>query len=580
MAREKGQIGLNVAVRSKPDKASFDYRTASVERWVQDLPVGNIGETTRLVYEALKEVNRLSISWKERYRFLELLREPVNYAQGALVRRYTGLAFPLPAKTQRIAILAKTLYLEMALGYKTAIEEMLGSSFLSRDNKALTILIHRAVRYLSQALLSCYQTYSPHPEDSWFELHTLYLYAEQKKIYQDAVKDEHNTLMPESSIARVYKQILLLALASPYRLRQGEAESVYAALARWAGHAHIIPYNDPSASDALFVVHMDSDEAPDYQAFNHRDCNSELCRLVDTRQLSHVLLEELEQHTAGPMPRELLHRMIRAWGVAPKRNFARSDKSASLEVVVGVTMLHQALARELGAPELHHKRASYNSKSVVGVSQPTREDVWDIFGSRKMKKDYERYKSMTEPEEQEEKLPELVTQTWQVRNESAGGYRLALDGIQNAKVQVGELLGLRHNDRSANWEIAVVRWLRQGDDGSFEIGTQVLAPQARPVMVRNEKSGGNAADYQYALLLPEIPTIKQPATIITPVLLFTPGNELTVHIPGHDIKLKLGNKLTDSGSFAQFLYTTPELPSRNKEQNKESTEIQSVWDEL
>ena len=121
MAKGKGQIGLSIAERHRPTKESFDFRSASVEQWVETLPVGNVGETARLVYGALHDVNRLDISWKERQRFLEQLRAPISYVQESLVKRYTGMSFPLPPKTQRIAALAQTLYLEMALGYKTAI---------------------------------------------------------------------------------------------------------------------------------------------------------------------------------------------------------------------------------------------------------------------------------------------------------------------------------------------------------------------------------------------------------------------------------------------------------------------------
>lgn len=590
MARQKGQIGLNIAERSRPNKASFDHRSANVEQWVQALPVGNIGETARQVYETLHEVNRFDIPWKERYRFLETLREPVNYVQKALVRRFTGLSFPLQEKTQRIAILARTLYDEMALGYKTAIEDMLGSSFLTRDNKALTVLIHRAIRYLSQSMLICYQTYTPHPKDSWFELHALFLHAEYKKIYQDAIRDDYNTQMPDSSIARVYKQILLLALTSPYRLRQGEAEALYLALARWAGHAHIIPYNAPSAGDALFVVHMDSDEAPDYQVFDHRDCNTELCRLVDTHQLSQVLATELEEKGSesdqAPVNTDLMRRLIRTLGVAPKRSFSRSDSDATIEVLVGSTMLHRALTRELADPRLHSRPSNYNSKEVFGISQESTDDVWDIFSSQKMKTNYEHYMAATASKEKERGThsQKLITETWKIRNESAGGYRLALEQSQQAKVQVGELLGMHHNRESDNWEIGVVRWMRQGSEGELEIGVQALAPQAHPVMVKNEHSGGRAGEYQYALLLPEIPALKQPGSLITPIMLFQPGNELSLHMPGDDVKLKLTHKLQDTGHFVQFLFnhTSKSRQSTHPENKAQSatSHLDSVWDEL
>ncbi|MCW9087914.1 MAG: hypothetical protein OQK54_00075, partial [Gammaproteobacteria bacterium] len=459
MVREKAQIGLKIAERRRPEKGSFDYHRAPLERWMQELPIGNIGETARMIYDALHEVNRLEISWKERQQFLELLREPVNYIQNSLVRRYTSQTFPLQEKSRRVALLAKTLYEEMALGYKTAIEEMLGSSFLTRDSRILTLLIHRAIRYLSKGLLVCYQTYTPHPGDSWFELHTLYLHAEQKNIAQAPVKDEYSTLIPRSSIARVYKQILLLALTSPYRLRQGEAEAVYSALAHWAGHAHIIPYNAPSADHALFVVHLDSDEAPDYKAFDHRDCSDELCRLVDTRQLSLVLIDELKRHENGdrhsPLGAELIYLLIRTWGITPKRNFSRSDRASNIEVVVGTTMLHRVLTHELGDPRFNIKPSSYDSKIVISVSEAHSHDIWDLFSSEKMKRNYEHYQAILKEEERKEKTSPLLKETWQVRNESAGGYRLALEQTQNAKVQVGELLGMHFREESRIWRIGV-----------------------------------------------------------------------------------------------------------------------------
>lgn len=587
MAQGKGQIGFSIAERHNPTKQSFDFRSASVEKWVQALPVGNVGETARLVYGALHEVNRLRISWKERQRFLEQLRQPVHYIQESLTKRYSGMAFPLPAKTQRIASLSQTLYLEMALGYKTAIEEMLGSSFLTRDNKALMEVIHRAVRYLSQAMLTAYQIYAPHPQNSWFELHMLYLHAEYKKLHQMPVGDRYNSAMPESSIARIYMQILLLALSSPYRLRQGCAEQLYDALARWAGHAQIIPYNSPEASVALFVVHMDSDDAPDYQAFNHRDCNSELCRLVDTRQLTHILQDELKHHATatqlGGIAPSLLRQLIRSWGVAPKRHFSRNERESMLEVVVGSSMLHQALAHQLGDESQYAKRSSFESRTIAHISQTASEDVWDIFASSKIQQGYEAYEKQQQSAPKHE--PDLSIQQWQIRNESAGGYRLSLAHDQQSKVQVGELLGLRNPQNNNSWEVGAVRWIRQPGDGALEIGVQVLAPQALPVTVRNLKADGKAAQHQYALLLPDIPVISQPASLITSILLFAPGDEVRLNMPGKEMRVILKEIMQDSGNFVQFRFSAKPEPvvkksvQENHSDRKESG-FGSIWDEL
>ena len=584
MGSNKGQIGLHLAERSKPGKGSFDYRSSATQRWVAELPVGNIGETAKQLFGTLQEVNRLDIAWKDRMAFLELLREPVSYVQASLIRHYTGMSFPLPPKTQRVATLAQTLYSEMALGYKTAIEDMQAGNFLTRDNKALTLLVHRAIRYLSQAVITCYQIYAPHPEHSWLELHRLYLFALEKKIQQDAVHDELNTHMPKTSIARAYKQILLLALASPYRLRQGEAEAIYTVLVRWGGHVEILPYDHPEANEALFVVHTDSDEAPDYQAFNRRNCDSSHCSLVDTRQLSKVLQEEYQQlkeaRSKAPLSAELLFRLICAWGQAPKRQFSRTNRQSTMEVVVGTAMLHHALANELGDAAMQGKRSSFESRVVTPADQP-RDDIWNIFASNKLKKAYETYSQAFESSKADEPKPPvpLQIQHWQLRNESAGGYRLSLGDEQECKVQVGELVGMRPLTSKQAWEIGVVRWLRQSSELGLEIGLQILAPQARPAMVKNEKAGGRAAEFQYALLLPELPSIKQPASIVTPILLFQPGNELLLHIPGHHITLRLEESLQDSGSFIQFRYSYLQDDAQ-QDSTQAARDLDDLWDSL
>lgn len=585
MVSKKGQIGLQLAERSKPTKGSFDYRSGPTQRWVEQLPVGNIGETAKQLFQVLQEVNRLNLSWKDRSTFLELLRQPIAYVQKSLARHYTGISFPLQPKTQRIATLAETLYSEMALGYKTAIEDMLAGNFLTRDNKALTQQIHRAVRYTSQGIITSYQVYAPHRQDSWRELHQLYLFAADKKIHQDMVHDEHNTHMSESSIARVYKQILLLALASPYRLRQGEAETIYSVLIRWAGHVHILPYNHPEASEALFVIHMDSDEAPDYQSFSHRDCDNTQCCLVDTRQLSRVLQEEYEQlkggKAAGQLSSELLFRLICAWGTAPKRHFNRTSTTNLIDIVVGTTMLHHVLSKELGDTELMGKRATYESKAVVSANQPRKDDIWNIYAANKSQKLIDEYNQVVKKAKKNDQAaaPTLRIQQWEVRNESAGGYRLCLGNNPESKVQVGELLGLRPKTEEQVWGIGVVRWLRQSAELGLEVGVQILAPQARPAMVKNEQAGGRASELQYALLLPETQATKQPASIITPILLFQPGNELMLHMPGHHITMKLEETVQDTGTFVQFRYSYlgDQLKSRPRKENHEMGEI---WDDL
>ncbi|MCW9088562.1 MAG: hypothetical protein OQK54_03420, partial [Gammaproteobacteria bacterium] len=128
------------------------------------------------------------------------------------------------------------------------------------------------------------------------------------------------------------------------------------------------------------------------------------------------------------------------------------------------------------------------------------------------------------------------------------------------------------------------RWLRHAPEDELEIGVQALAPQARPVLVRNEQAGGRAAEYQYALLLSEIPAIKQPASLITPIMLFQPGNELSLQLPGDELRISLTRQLQDTGSFVQFLFSTASPPGEVRDHRGEAPTKPDPtslnWDEL
>ena len=51
--------------------------TRELKTWIQSLPKANIGETARLLYQALTELNNFKIAAESRIQLLELLRPEV-----------------------------------------------------------------------------------------------------------------------------------------------------------------------------------------------------------------------------------------------------------------------------------------------------------------------------------------------------------------------------------------------------------------------------------------------------------------------------------------------------------------------
>ncbi len=603
MAEGKGHIGFALPDQHKPGRDSFDTKPRKVEAWISQLPMGNVGETARQVFGALHESNRLRISWDERYRLLEALRAPVGYIGQALHKRFTGLTFPLQPKTQRIANLATELYSEMALGYKIAIEDMLARSFLFRDRKALTIMLHRALRYLNRVLLTTYQVYSQQPRETWADLHRLYRYAEERRLHQSSVTDKEQEILPKTSIATAYKQALLLALATPYRLRQGEVSVIYAALEIWAHLAQLTPYTPGANPETpLFVTHLGSNEEPSHLAFNHFQCDDGQCRLIDLERLTVTVQEErdliaggttteLKHRLGGSLSVDLLRRLGMTWGVPPKRGFYRSNKSSKAEVVVGLTSVHRALGlvsalrsitllnNDSGPENLFSKTSQFSSR-VVAAESDVKEDVWDVFKPKP--------KSQPgQPQQTAPKTPPLLMQTWEVRDESGGGYRVARSGSDTLGVQVGDLIAVRPltDTHDANWVIGVVRWIRHSGPEELEMGVQTIASRSRPAAARARQNDGKLTEFQRIIGLPEIKDPPQPQSLLAPPLLFSVGTTLLVQFDHTEHRLMLTGLLESTGSFSKFTFedlgsTGGDAPAKPDSLAGQPGDYSTLWTDL
>jgi hypothetical protein len=145
------------------------------------------------------------------------------------------------------------------------------------------------------------------------------------------------------------------------------------------------------------------------------------------------------------------------------------------------------------------------------------------------------------------------TARWLVMNESAGGMALSKFPGAPSSLRVGELLGM-HSDRNNQWGLGVVRWASSGDAGELEIGVQMLAPSARPVSLRVD--GTDA--FEQAFLLPELPQLKQPATLVANCGTCQPGGVLEVETQagGAAMRVRATRLLERTGSFERFQFST------------------------
>lgn len=565
-----GSIGLTIPELQVPTSQSFDTRPAKVDAWVDGLPHANIGETTRAILNALYETNRLQFPWQDRLSLLEKLANTIQHIGTQLEQRFVTQTHPLPDQVRQIALLVKTLYQESALGYKIAMEQMLAGNDLSIDRHALVTLLHRALFYLGRVLLTGYQSYTTNPPGTWYDIHLLHQYARQQQLDQTVAPGPDTLPMAVMTIGGLYKQILLLSLASPTRLNPGEVTQACQALNNWSSSAQLTPYDIKTHHDALFVIPLKSDHEPEYLAYAHHECDDSNCLLLDTRQMIEQIAEEYARITHSPddkgddLPRtglsaDLLIRLGRAWGMVSKRNIDRTECDDIIEAVVGLKSLHQALLDEVTS----HTEAESNRDS---------DSLWTLFNTD------------TQPEavgQDIDTFPQnpatIRIHEWRIQNESSGGYRLAASE-QWADIQVGSLLGLRHS--GGGWQAGVVRWLNDQDASHLTLGVQLLAQRAYPAMIQPpERCHGG----ERAIVLPAIPQLGLGATLLTT------DNPLSLHHPirlyshGQAMLIRLDNIYQQNSGFTQFLIHGMQRRNEQEDAHRGADKVPwftELWEQL
>ncbi len=602
------QIGLEIPERNKPDKASFDIRAKNLEPWIADLPRANLGETARLIYRVLKDSSNLQYSYQERIFFLEKMREPVFYITSTMKKYYVGVSFPLADKNYKVASACREILSALAIGYKITIEDLLANSFLFTDKKLLSKLIHRCLSSLGHVLLTAYQAYEPYPKDIWADIHKLYHFAETKKLINYEISDAHRKHNLHSTIKAEYLRLLLVHLASPYRLRQGEIGKVFTTLERWSNECKLLKHSEQSAQ-TQFAVNLLGNCPPRSLALTTEKCTTETeCRIINTGDLALVVQEELKNSAdmatttlpgiemqRNELSHDLLRRLLIAWGIVPKRQFPRVHKSEKLRITLGLSSTHKVISdgnySRKGDPAtypgqtkdkfIHTARFNSSNISDVNEKQP---DVWDMIypGSK-----VEQTTVVEEPDANDTQINLNVGQsyyhieTWAMLNESANGYCIATKATSDTNIQVGELVGIQRSGDGHTWKwgIGVVRWMKQEKEQGLTLGVEMLTPDAAAIGIKSAFSDSDE-DYKRTLMLPELPAIKQPKTLITGPVPFRVGNQLEMRILGKKMGISLTRQLRNTGFFAQFEFDVAEQQEKGDPENKQSPDDKEDFDSI
>lgn len=568
-----------------------------MQEWVDALPMANVGESSRLLYQLIQELNRVRTDGRTRYTLLEAIRPALLNVERQLGKHYLGQSVVLPDKQRKIASLAQALQVHLGVGYKLVAIDTVRKTREKDAGRVAVTAVHRAITSMGEILLRGYQLYLPTPRFHWLELHQLYLLAEGHGLANLEVEDKSLKRVASSTIRDTYVRTLLLATARPNQLRQQEIELVWDATEEWCG---LVAVNDTHDNSDIFAFDMQLDAPPTYRklASQHK---GDTLRSVDAKTLSGKLkvaadsgqLQAQSAEFSFPrgFSRELALHLSQAWGNLTERAFQRLAAHGTIDICVGLGAMHYFMSggsdfdlQMRGGSALLESR---DNRFMRGRGSVEGDDAWaqafDGGGYRMSDSmDFSQLSSTQLAQMRDQERQKFDSYQCSIVNSSPGGYCVEWAGDMPQYIRTGELIGLRETE-APGWSVGVIRWIKQLSGKGAQLGIELLAPKATPCGTRVLKEGGETTEWMRTLLLPELRAIGQEATLIAPTIAFNTGYKVMMNLGGTERRIALYRQLNATAGFRQFMFRDldrPEAGASTATPESGSEDFDSIWSSL
>lgn len=529
---------------------TIDIRTVAKARaWVGELPMMDMGETTKRLFAALTKLNKEPISPQIRIDVTDVMLPYVKMALENLDRHFMVRSYPLPERSQKVFDLKRSLIMELAGSYQLAALDMLTKKSIS--NKRLITAIGRAIQYMSMVIMNDYGIYAKNQKTIWHDIHHLYLLACENKIAKKEVPHKDDVNGEDFTIEQQYKLINLVALSAPNTLRQGEVEKIREFFVATLNDVSIIKDAENVKSKYAHIALLNSDEPASLMPVSEI-VSSPTSRIFDlSRIINHIdqfvsLSEasDLGTHEKWPMlSHSLAKRLVYVLTTIRNRKYKRfpRDEKATLAIRMNdVINIARDNEPESFMDQINEDVEDDNIYEALaaedGVSSPWSDiDVDELAENR-----------------------DVQLHTWQIENSSSGGYGLRQIVNEASTARVGELVAIKDpKDNSGLWQIAVTRWMDSFKDIGLRMGLEILSLHG---LVANVEEVSNRELTQKlpveGIMLPTIDGAREEANLIFPGFIFQVDDELTLTLGSRQQHVRITAIDDTIGNFAYCSFET------------------------
>jgi hypothetical protein len=477
--------------------------------WLAAQPLANPTQAQAALLRQINLLNRHVVAPAERLKILELLRDPIAFAQSESARKFAGRPLPLAPPEQAGMDTNRTLWQAVQTGYLHCLAACLDGNPDVRPHAAL--IAQRVIGALRAELLDIYRAPTDPPAALWQVLHRVFSAAQGLAALGHPVNDSLQTSHPASSVNAAYAQTLLLHRASPYELSGRQLMHVERWLQRWGGKVAVLeaPPAEPRVPPLVVDLSSDAPEAPAAAEGGDRRWLdlSDLSRSVK-RRIAHLQKGEspaslgLGEDCSQPGCEILLKHVYRQWfkGGAV-RGHPRRAGSGDCRLVTGADAIHYYLSGKV-----------FRQPGQTDAMSKTQADEIATFG-----------RVATRHEDDFSKLHGFMVEAWRVLDESATGFRLARAlSSAGGRIGGGQMVAVMP-EGSRDYLLAVARWARLTRGAELQAGIQIMPGKPLSVALRGTGLTAINEKYRPGFLLPPVPALHYPESVIVPAGWFRPG---------------------------------------------------------
>jgi len=519
---------LTLPLDPTDDRANPAFKDAAgCAQWLGQLQLTNLHLAHSVLRAQLDEFNRYPMRGLERLHTLELLRETVASIQADYARKLVAMKLPLSTDELAVFVSIIGLWQGMVTGYQRCLQAYMAGDTRLAPHGALLCL--RCLLYSGLQIFEHLRTGYEFDGKLWHQLHALYTFSEEQGLQLEEVADVLNGNTKPSSCRAAYTKLLLACHAYRAELTRNQLQLMDHWLTRWSPTITVERSYSMSKGDASPLA-VDLSGLQGLQPLQHVNpsANVRYLAMVPLSKLLRVKMILLQQ---GQSPQQL----------------ELGEGCNSADCAWLLNYLHQYWCEGRSDRLAERSVAQHQAQMCYGIEgcfayitnkpfkQPDKGASSDTL-SRKQIQAFGRILPDTEHHD----LAEMgfALEAWQIQDESILGARLLREKSTGIRLGPNQLIALRPTNANA-FMLGAVSWVKVAQTGQLHAGVRYLP--GLPQAITMKATGINLAGsdkYVAALLLPAVPALKTPASLIAPRDWFKPGRVVEI-VQADKIKLNV-----------------------------------------